>query len=185
MTQVQSSAEKSKQWRHETNSRCGQRTRVKILPTDDFAVTVLRLVYRNLLPRLTRSAIGGQLKMKRPSYESNISRSHEFMIQVGEDLGLKPDEWRELVADNEASSISDWKRIERGHLEDAAAEVISVVRGLPEPVREVVERRAVGLSWQAIAKSLPTRALFSIKDDWERGLKELNLLHAELLGRFR
>lgn len=104
---------------------------------------------------------------------------------MADEMGLENEQWRELVADNEASSTSDWKRIERGHLEDAAAELISVVRELPKPVREVVERRAVGLSWQAIAKSLPTRALFSIKDDWERGLKALNESHFQLLDRFR
>ena len=179
--QAQNSAEGSKKWQRETQSRAKRRTRVKIKPDSDKAETVLRLVYRTILPRILASHVGAEVGIKRPNYETGVSRSHQFMIQLSEELGAK---WRELVEANEESSVSDWRKIERRHMEDAALEVVAIVRELPKPVREVVELRASGMGWKAICEELPDRVYFSIIDDWKRALTIFNERHASLLLRF-
>jgi len=154
---------------------------VKLTEASSKTEVVLRLVYRDILPNILSFHIDPRLRLKRPSYETGLTRSHEFMILLAAELG---DWWERLVEDNEKSSVSDWNRIERRHMEDAAIELVEIVRAMPAPMREVVERRATGMSWKAICADLPARVYFSIVQDWESGLRLLEMKHFQLLQRF-
>lgn len=122
------------------------------------------------------------LGYKRPSYESNVSRSQLFMSQLSADLG---EALERLIQSNEESSVSDWRKVERQHMDEAAVELLTVISAMPQPIREVVELRATGMSWKRICDSLPKRVYFSIIDDWKRALAILNERHDYLLNRFR
>lgn len=154
---------------------------MKVTKHSDYAEIALRITYRVLLPRIFRQSIPSVLSLKRPSYETGLTRTHDFILQMSEEMG----EWWERTARlNEASSVSDWKKIERSQMCDAALELVEVIRGMPRPVRDVLERRAAGMSWKAIQDDLPKRAYFSIMDDWKGALRKLNEGHHELLLRF-
>jgi len=91
--------------------------------------------------------------------------------------------WVRIKADCALSTTSDWKLVERRHREDAAAELLEVIRSFPTPVKLVVEMRASGLGWGAIGKELPGRAYFSILEDWRWALRRISQRHDDLVRR--
>jgi hypothetical protein len=61
-------------------------------------------------------------------------------------------------------------------LVEASERLLSVARGLPEPIRSIVLLSAVGLGLRRIAARLPGRALFSLAEDLARGVARVALL---------
>lgn len=107
-------------------------------------------------------------------------RNHQFFLQMAEEMG---EWWERTIRETEAASVSDWRRIEMSHLEDAAADLVTAVRAMPAPVREVTERRAAGMSWRRISQDLPGRVYFSLAQDWRTALMRLSTEHAETVRR--
>ena len=134
----------------------------------------LQHVYRVVVPSL--------LKRSSPGWGPgplSSERSWEFFVQLGDELGEWP---QRLFAEQEPTGRSI-RRIERAHREEAAGEVISVVRSLPAPVRRVVEARALGVSWKTMTREMPDRAYFSLLDDWRQAVATLHFYHDELVER--
>lgn len=107
-------------------------------------------------------------------------RNHDFFIAMAEELG---EWWVRTIADAELASESDWRRIDRYHMEDAATELATAVRGLPQPIREVVQRRSSGQSWKTISRELPDRVYWSITEDWGTGLRLVWTRYGDLVRR--
>lgn len=141
------------------------------------------MVFRVVLPRLARSAeaIPRVLDYARPASARSCVRNHDFYVAMAAELG---EDWVRLVRELEDHSVSEtWRRVEREHMEDAATEILSSVRRLSPPVRDVVCRRAVGYSWRRISAELPHRAYFSLTDDWNGALRWLVREHGDLVRR--
>jgi hypothetical protein len=109
-----------------------------------------------------------------------MTRSNDFFVDLAEDLG---EWWIRVKADCELSAVSDWRRCERHHMEDAACELLERMSGLPRSVRDVVERRASGQSWTRISRDLPGRAYFSLMDDWRHALRHVSQRCDDLVRR--
>ncbi len=107
-------------------------------------------------------------------------RSPEFFFAIAAELG---EWWERTILDAEMASVSDWHRIEREHLEDAAMEMIGAVRAMPPPIQDVVVRRASGMSWTALQKELPDRAYFSLTDDWASAVRVIWDRHGDIVRR--
>ena len=107
-------------------------------------------------------------------------RNHPFFLQIAEEMG---EWWERTIRETENASVSDWRRIEMSHMEDAAADLVTAVRALPPPVRAVVERRAAGLSWRRIHAELPGRVYFCLAQDWRAALMRLSTEHSDILRR--
>ena len=116
----------------------------------------------------------------RPSSAKACVRSHQLIAQMCSEIS---EHWWVLVQQNAQASGSDWKRTERRHQDDAAVELMLVVRDLSPPVRQVVELRATGMKWNAIAAALPQRVLFSLQEDWNAALKLITERHGDLVSR--
>lgn len=106
-------------------------------------------------------------------------RSWEFFLQLGEELG----EWASRLADGQDHTGAQIRRVERGHREEAAGQLVTLVRRMPTPVRLVVEARAVGVSWRRLTNEFPDRAYFSMEDDYRRAEATLWLDHGDLIRR--
>lgn len=147
------------------------------------AERALRVVYGSVLPRMARGAeaIPGVLGYSRPSMARLCVRNHEFYAAMARQLDVRV----ELLLDElESTAVSEsWRRVERGHLEDAAVELLGVVRGFPRPVRDVVELRAAGVSWRDVTRALPDRVYWSMTDDWAWALRKVWGEHDGLVGR--
>ena len=148
------------------------------------AERALRLTLGVLAPRLRSGArwADHNLGISRPSYERACVRNHAFMAQIARELG---DWYERFVREAEVNAVGTgfWRRVERDHLDDAATELMDVVRRMSPPVRDVVVRRAVGQSWRDISRALPERAYFSLTDDWQLALRTLARDHGPLLRR--
>lgn len=120
-----------------------------------------------------------RLGFSTPSMSRACVRSVDFFQDLGPEIG----EWWFRLASASAEANEDWRRIERTHLEEAAAELATAVAALLPPVREVVVRRAAGQSWRRISEALPTRAYFSLTDDWEVALRTLWGRHGDVIRR--
>ncbi len=151
-------------------------------PPDDDGRTerALKLLYSVVLPRLLRRHAETQLGYARPFYIREFGRSQRFFEQMAGEMG---DWWWRLARASEAASDDGGRRIEWRHLEDAALELLDVVRTFPAPVRRVIEMRSSGLSWRRIVADLPDRVWFSVRDDWDFALSTLWLNHASLVAR--
>lgn len=108
-------------------------------------------------------------------------RNHAFFVAMAEELG---EWWMRTIADAELGSVSDWRRIERSHMEDAAEELLRAIVDMPAPLREVlVQRAAYGKSWRDVSSALPHRVYFSVVEDWHRALSWLWDRHGDLIRR--
>jgi hypothetical protein len=88
----------------------------------------------------------------------------QIAIELGEPLC-------KVAMANQKSSESDWRRVERRHMYDAAAELIDyVASAVPPGQREVLILRAYGNGWREVARMLPGRVYYSLADDWRAGL---------------
>jgi hypothetical protein len=58
-------------------------------------------------------------------------------------------------------------------MEDAATELLDLVRRMPKPMQDVVIRRAAGMGWKAIGAALPDRVHFSLQDDWDAAVRRV------------
>jgi len=126
-------------------------------------------------------ALPSVLGYSRPHSATSCARNHEFYLDLAAELG---EDWVKLVRELEDHSVSDgWRRVERQHMEEAATDILSSLRRLPRPVRDVVYRRAAGVSWRRISADLPGRAYFSLTDDWTSALRWLCREHGELVRR--
>lgn len=134
----------------------------------------LAVVYRAILPQiLSRTSPGwgpGPL---------STERNWEFFVQLGEELG----EWALELARWQDPSGASIRRVERSHLEEAAGELVTVVRRMPTPVRTVVEARACHVSWRKISDEFPERAFFSMQEDWRRAVGTLGLDWEDVIRR--
>lgn len=107
-------------------------------------------------------------------------RNHEFFVAMAEELG---EWWMRTIHEAELASESDWRLIERDHMDEAAELLLRAVSELPVPQREVLVRRASGMSWKGIAEALPHRAYFSMTDDWATALRSLWSRQGDLIRR--
>jgi hypothetical protein len=121
-----------------------------------------------------------QLGFGRPAMAQLCVRNWEFFVSLSAELG---EHTEDTIYDAELSAVSDWPRIERQHMEDAALELLSAVQTLPPPVRDVVVRRSRGWSWTAISAGLPGRAYFSLTDDWAAAVRLVWSSHGDLVRR--
>lgn len=131
-------------------------------------------VYRVVLPSI--------LKQTSPGWGPgplSSERSWEFFVSLAEELG----EWADRLVEGQYPTGASVRRIERRHREDAAGELVTIVRSMPRPVREVVEARAIGVPWKRITKELPDRAYFSMVDDYRRAVATLSIHHLDLIRR--
>lgn len=144
------------------------------------AEKALRLVYQVLLPRILKHHVRSELGISRPSMARACVRNHPFFLQMAEEMG---EWWERTIRQTELASVSDWRRIEMSHLEDAAADLVTAVRALPAPVRAVAERRASGMSWRRISADLPGRVFFSLAQDWRTALMRLSTEHRDTIRR--
>ena len=134
----------------------------------------LEFAYRYALPRL-RAERHANTGFSAPSYNRLVSRNYEFYAQLCRDLATERHPYTdeavlELKAAEDQERMGSWRRVERSLLMDAAADLIFVVDGLPEPVREAIVLHAMGLSPRQVARRLGHRASFSVADDLRRGL---------------
>jgi len=146
------------------------------LPSDVQLSTekALRVVYSAILPNIvSRSSPGwgpGPL---------STERSWDFFVGLAEELG----EWPQRLADGQDHTGASVRRVERAHREEAAGELVTLVRRMPTPVRVIVECRSCGTSWRRITKEFPDRAYFSIMEDWRRAVATLGLEYHDLVRR--
>lgn len=143
---------------------------------EDFseAERALSHVYRVVLPSI--------LKQTSPGWGPgplSSERSWEFFVSLAAELG----EWPDRLVDGQYPTGASVRRIERRHREDAAGQLVSIVRAMPKPVREVVEARAVGVPWKRLTRELPERAYFSMVDDYRRAVATLLTHHLDLIRR--
>jgi len=73
--------------------------------------------------------------------------------------------------------------VERTHREEAAGELVTLVRRMPNPVRVVVEARSCGVPWKRMTTELPDRAFFSMREDWSRAIGTLTVSYEDLVRR--
>lgn len=106
-------------------------------------------------------------------------RSWEFFCDLATELG----DWSWRLAEGQDATGASIRRVERSHREDAAGELVTLVRRMPTPVRIVVEARSCGVAWQRMTRELPDRAFFSIVDDWTRAVGTIAVNHQELTRR--
>ena len=100
---------------------------------------------------------------------------------MSEELG---EWWRRTLAECELSAVpTEWRRIEREHLEEAALELYDAIRRLPRSARDVVEMRAMGVSWAEISRRMPDRAYFSLTDDWRSAVRMTRDRYGDLVRR--
>jgi hypothetical protein len=123
----------------------------------------LRLVYGVILPRMNRTELATGLGLARASYERAFVRNDAVFQQLAEELG---EWWLHLVRAADETDARN-RRVERRHMEDAATEILDIVRRMPKPMQDVVLRRAAGMSWRRIGEALSNRVHFSLQDDWD------------------
>ncbi|MEZ0020001.1 hypothetical protein [Sinorhizobium fredii] len=129
----------------------------------------LRLVYGVILPRMNRTELTAGLGLSRASYELAFVRNNAVFQQLAQELG---EWWLNLVRAADETDAGN-RRIERRHMEDAATEILDLVRRMPKPVQDVVVRRAVGMGWKSIGVALPDRVHFSLQDDWDAAVRRV------------
>lgn len=168
--------------RGEQRKRSARATRRSGLRAEDADRTeaALRVVYQVLLPRLSCDRTPGVLGYGRPAMAQMCVRNHEFFVAMATELG---EWWERTVREAELASVSDWRRLEREHMEDAALDLLGAVRAMPLPVRDVVERRSSGMSWTSISAALPGRAYFSLTDDWSSAVRVVWERHSDTVRR--
>lgn len=134
----------------------------------------LQHVYRVILPSI--------LKQTSPGWGPgplSSERSWEFFISLAAELG----EWPERLMEGQDPTGASVRRIERTHREEAAGEIVSLIRRMPAPVRQVVEARALGVAWKRLTTEMPNRAFFSMVDDHRRAVATLHVNHFDLVRR--
>lgn len=141
------------------------------------------MLYRVVLPRIAREGNRGTgpSGYARPSYARLCVRTHEFFREISGELG---EWWLRTLWDCALTSVpTEWRRIEREHMEEAALGIHEAIRRLPRSVRDVVEMRAVGLSWTEVSRRLPGRAYFSLTDDWASAVRMVRERCGDLVAR--
>lgn len=129
----------------------------------------LRLVYGVILPRMNRTELTAGLGLARASYELAFVRNNAVFQQLAAELG----EWWERLVQDADRTGDEVRRIEWRHMEDAAVEILDLVRRMQKPVQDVVVRRAAGMPWRNIFAALPQRAPFSLQDDWDAAVRRV------------
>lgn len=134
----------------------------------------LSAVYRVILPSLiSRSSPGwgpGPL---------STERSWEFFTSLAIELG----EVASSFYNDQDRTNAQIRRVERGHREEAAGELVTLVRRMPTPIRVVVEARACKVSWRRLSEELPDRAYFSMREDWQVAVGTLAINHMDTVRR--
>lgn len=140
----------------------------------DAVERALQHTYRVILPSiLSQSSPGwgpGPLSSE---------RSWEFFVSLAAELG----EWTERLIEDQYPTGASILRIERGHREEAAGELVTVVRRMTSPVRRVVEAKSLGVSWKRLASVFPERAFFSMKDDYKVAIATLHVNYGDIVRR--
>lgn len=106
-------------------------------------------------------------------------RSWEFFVSLAAELG----EWTERLIEDQYPTGASILRIERGHREEAAGELVTVVRRMTSPVRSVVEARSLGVSWKRLSAAFPDRAHFSMMDDYKIAIATLHRDYGDIVRR--
>jgi hypothetical protein len=127
------------------------------------------LVYGVILPRMNRTELATGLGLARASYERAFVRNDAVFQQLAEELG---EWWLNLVRAADETDAGN-RRIDRSHMEDAATDILDIVRRMPKPMQDVVARRAAGMGWKAIGEALSNRVHFSLQDDWDAGVRRV------------
>lgn len=118
----------------------------------------LRISYGVVLPRIAKR----EIRCGWGSGPLATDRSWEFYADIAKELDSS---LADILA---ARAVDDpGRRIIREYQEEAAGDLVTLVRRMPGSVRTVVEARALGISWREIARGLPDRVYFSIMDDWK------------------
>jgi len=125
----------------------------------------LRLTFRVILPELARAEF--PTGYAEPSYNKKYIRDYWTLFAVSRELDVPIGE---LIA---AQRTDVGRRIERGHMREAAGEIATRVKRFPVPVREVLMLRTAGMSWVRICTALPGRVEWSVRDDWRSACREL------------
>lgn len=151
-------------------------SKAELLSKDDVrrVERALQHVYRVVLPAILRQTNPGW----GPGPLSS-ERSWEFFVSLAEELG----EWAWRLAQQQDITGASVRRIERAHREDAAGELVTLVRRMSPPIREVVEARAVGVGWKRMTTQRPERAYFSMVDDYRRAVATLHFHHDDVIRR--
>lgn len=134
----------------------------------------LQHTYRVILPSI--------LKQTSPGWGPgplSSERSWEFFVSLAEELG----EWPERLIEGQYPTGASILRLERSHREEAAGELVTLVRRMTVPVRRVVEARAVGVPWKRLTRELPDRAYFSMVDDYDAAVTTLFVHHHDVVRR--
>ena len=134
----------------------------------------LKHVYQVILPSI--------LKQTSPGWGPgplSSERSWEFFVSLADELG----EWAQRLIEGQYPTGASIRRIERRHLEDAAGELVTVVRRMPPPVRRVVEARAVGVKWKRLTAEMPDRAYFSMVDDYDCAIATIFINFRDVVRR--
>lgn len=134
----------------------------------------LKHVYQGVLPSI--------LKQTSPGWGPgplSSERSWEFFVGLAEDLG----EWAERLMEGQDPTGASIRRIERHHREEAAGELVHIIRSMPIPVRQVVEARALGVAWKRLTTEMPDRAFFSMQEDYRRAVATLHIVYFDLVRR--
>lgn len=172
------SDERLKTWRSASpQSPKPKRTRS---PGAESTESALRLTYAVIIPQMNDNAADPRLGFSRPAMAKACVRNHDFFVQLAQELGRT---WFLLFFDACKSAKSDWKRIERHHLEDAAMDLADAVRSLPKPLQEVIYWRAIGVSWRRMSQELKGRDTLSMKEDHEKALALLWTRHGSTVRR--
>ena len=99
------------------------------------------------------------------NYGRLFVRDRWTLFAIARELGC---EVREILAPPEQRSTSDSPRWPE--LVSAAERVLAVVTQADARTREIIRHRAGGRSWNDLARLLPGRATFSIRDDYETAI---------------
>lgn len=133
----------------------------------------LTYAYRVVLPRM-KSERYARTGYSTPPQNRMIERNFEFMYQVVReetptDRDVSMMDVRRMM-DDEMATGGEVQRIVREHVAESCMALVEVVRGLPDPVHDVLVLVSSGFTPRQAAKMLPHRAAFSVADDYRRGL---------------
>jgi hypothetical protein len=129
---------------------------------------------------LLRSFIVEQIERKtRPSaklgfaqldYGRLFVRDRWTLFAIAREIGCSVEDLLEPPQPSPESRVA-WRDIV-----DASEKIMGAARSLPDQLKLVTLLRAGGLGWRKIGKALPGRALFSLADDYERGIRRIWVL---------
>jgi hypothetical protein len=134
--------------------------------------------YLVIVPRILRGEVGSRLGMSSPAY-TRAERGMQFYLDLAREL----QDWDRNILNYQDPIGRSIRKVEREHIEEAASELIQLVRRMPPPVRIVCEMRACGVSWRRICAELPDRAYFSMMEDNQRAVGTLHLNHGDIVRR--